>query len=181
MYNWSNVIFHQSKMFRAIKMNHVVSMPSTKINGVPLNLMPNISGIYIERLPPNTVSSIGCDNSVFHDNNLDELPWYVNSSQTNHLLVTKGTRKLELFCNYQKKKEEFILNSDTVYRNGNLYHEGSCIISWTGSVFHRTTSGMKGCDTINFTSISNNIYEVNEETGELKELKKEEFLYQQYL
>ena len=91
-------------MFRLVPLGSVLRTSAVKVDNIPFDEIPKITGMYREVHGPNVVSSVGGEYCISNEKNGEKNPWYMDASQSNHLLVMKGSRKLELYCNYQKRK-----------------------------------------------------------------------------
>jgi len=166
------VIEEVKNLYRIIKLT-----PFRKTDGVVFDLFP------IDTLPH--ISSV---DRVIHDSNasspgpVEGVPftWYMHPHQADNLMVLHGKRDVYLYTRVHGKVEHFTVYPDKIYRNGELVHEGGCILVWPCNVFHRIQSGEEGSGSINFAVHSKgfdiqtnfNIYDLDTETGEVKLLRE---------
>ena len=162
-------------MFRLLPLGSLKRLTNYKVDNVLQQDIPKITGMYRETHGPNVMTPIGTEDVFreFHDmNGVDNVAgskcWYANDFERNNLMVLNGSRTIELYCYNRNRREVLTVNEDNIYRNGKLYYGSPAIISWNGSIYHRTISGFKGCVSINFTQNSYNISEIKNPT-ELKE------------
>tara|TARA_Y100000389_G_scaffold194699_1_gene225065 strand:- start:2827 stop:3345 length:519 start_codon:yes stop_codon:yes gene_type:complete len=153
-------------MFRLLQLGSLKRLTNYKVDNVIHQDIAKITGIYRETHGSNVMSPIGTEYvfKEFHmnctDNDEGSKCWYANDFERNNLMVLSGSRTIELYCYVRKTREILTINEDNIYRNGKLYYGSPAMISWDGSIYHRTISGFKGCVSINFTQDSYTVSEI---------------------
>jgi len=117
-------------------------------------------GVRFDILPKSIVKkTVGVDR-VIHDGfaispgPIGEVsrPWYMHTHQGDHLIVLHGKRFVELYSIEHGKVEQFVVEPNKIYKNGELICDYPAILSWPTHVFHRIESKEEGSASINFAS-----------------------------
>lgn len=150
--------------------------PFRKTKGVnfdifPMEFLPRVDGIdrvlhESDALSPGSVGEV-------------ERPWYLHQHQEDNLIVLHGVRTVDIYTVEHRRVENFVVEPNKVYKNGELVYDGPAILVWPCNVFHRIRSGQAGSASLNFAvrhpgfDIKTNfsVYDLNTDTGDYRVIR----------
>lgn len=150
--------------------------PFRKTKGVnfdifPMEFLPRVDGIdrvlhESDALSPGSVGEV-------------ERPWYLHQHQEDNLIVLHGVRTVDIYTLEHRRVENFVVEPNKVYKNGELVYDGPAILVWPCNVFHRIRSGQAGSASLNFAvrhpgfDIKTNfsVYDLDTDTGDYKVIR----------
>lgn len=151
---------------------------------IKMKVFRKTEGVTFDLVPLKTLSSISAVDRVLHRQGAispgavdeHERPWYMHTHQEDNLLVLQGVRYVELYSMQTKELTSFEVGPDYLKQDGELIHQGGCVLSWPVNVFHRIISGVNGSASINFAHhlegmdfrTNFNIYDLDLSTGQHK-------------
>ena len=168
----SNVIKEVKGLYHIVEMKLFRKTPGVVFDLYPLDNIPHIDAI--DRvLHVGGASSPGAVGDI-------PVTWYMHQHQADNLIVLHGQRTVHLYTKEHGKVEEFVVQPQRIYHNGELIVEGGAVLCWPTHVFHRITSGDHGSASINLAihydgfDIKNNfdIYDLNTDTGDYRVVRK---------
>jgi hypothetical protein len=158
-----------------------------------VRLMPlrKTEGVLFDTIPISVFGRIDAIDRVVHDSGAIspgrvgdvKRPWYMHPSQDDHLMVLCGKRVVELYSRKYNQLLEFEITPEYVKKNGKVVFEGQAVVCWPRHVFHRVESSHEvGSYSLNFAvhheafdiATNFNIYELNTDSGEFKEIRRGE-------
>lgn len=141
-------------------------------------------GVAFDMIPMDAFDHIDSIDRVIHEHQAvspaptqnNPRPWYMHPYQDDNLIVLQGTRYVDIYSVEHGRVESFEVSPNQVIKNGEILHQGSCMLVWPHHVFHRIVSGKDGSASMNIAvhyegyNIKDNfdIFDLNTETGEYK-------------
>lgn len=115
---------------------------------IPLLPFRQTPGVRFHLFPMGEFSKIDAIDRVIHDGGAVSpgpvgqvaRPWYMHTSQDDHLLVLHGSREAELYWPPYGRVEKFRISADRIEKDGVIVHDGAGLLAWSAGVFHRIKS-----------------------------------------
>tara|TARA_B100001094_G_scaffold254145_1_gene252796 strand:+ start:83 stop:631 length:549 start_codon:yes stop_codon:yes gene_type:complete len=154
---------------------------------LPLRALRRTTGIIFDEIVPSDIPKIsGIDRVIHSANGISpgpigpiKRPWYMHPGQDDNLMVLQGTRFVDIYCPFRKKKESFVVTPDKVYKNDKLYYDKPAMLVWPAGIFHRIISGSDGSISVNLSTRTQdfdmknnfNIYDLDVKSGEYRVIR----------
>jgi hypothetical protein len=158
--------------WRIIVLKPFRKTPGVSFDLVPMELLPRIDGI----------DRVVHDHSAVSPGPVQDVerPWYLHSHQEDNLIVMAGKRIVDIYSAALGRMENFVVEPDRVWHNGEIVCDRPAMLVWPVDVFHRIVSGESGSSSLNFAvrlpgfDVQTNfsIYELDTKTGEHRVIRE---------
>jgi hypothetical protein len=124
---------------------------------IPLRVFRRTQNVTFDFVPVDLLPRIDAIDRVVHESNAIspgpvgsiERPWYMHPFQDDNLVVTYGTRHVEIYTHKHGKVERFTVTPHEVLRDGEVVYKGGAMLVWPCNVFHRIQSDAAGSASLN--------------------------------
>ncbi|NJD55248.1 MAG: hypothetical protein FIA94_02445 [Nitrospirae bacterium] len=124
---------------------------------IPLKVFRRTQNVTFDFVPVDLLLRIDAIDRVIHESYATspgpvgsiERPWYMHPFQDDNLVVTHGTRHVEIYTHKHGSVERFTVTPHEILRDGEVIYKGGAMLVWPSHVFHRIQSDAAGSASIN--------------------------------